>query len=749
MFRPSLHGWPFRNGYTCAISELGASGPLPQLGLGGGMCWAALDRYLRGVAIHREVSPPEPGSALHTELRQRQVAALAGVWPRIRDWQERPEGSWRDRFPLPIPFTGQDLASRTRAEWGTLRRRLDTGEPVLLTLLPGGGGYDRPRAVRQVLATGGTRSGSRVTLTLYDPDFPNDDDIRLAFSLAGELDARLSGGNELRGFFAVPYDREVRPTLRVEAFDDRSVIGLRREVRGTPSAAAGRRYIALLARNPRGGLLHFERRDGHWEGVNVTGAEDFGAHELHSDPVGFHRAGMLHVFARSYTGDLLHFRRLRSWSLTNRTEHKRAGARFRIGGRPVPVPGPRFGISVLGRDADGGLVHYHAAPLRGWTAEQVPGDPVADDPVADRTEDTLHVVGVASDGRVLHWARRDVWTMTDTDAGPGPRVRLAGRPVMHLTPERVSVFGRDQDHALVVLELGADGVWHRRILASGLAADPAVTTGPSGLHTFAPTIHGGLLHGWRRDGEWAVEDVVESRPTLEPGPDGDASVAAWGDDRTLRVFVRRGSRLRAYGWSADADWVADPLTDRAGTRPSVFRDHYGRPHVVVTDGRGILVHVETGEWREPGRSTERTPVATVPTIERAEPDSKPEPHRSQPGDSGDDAMDPPPLLDEPDADAHDAPETAEPHVYDFEIERLHPEPALEDEASPSSSSEPAPSADRGSRREFRWEDRPPPTSPDQIEPMDLSALDSWPPTRSARERKEERERENGADREAS
>lgn len=756
---------------------------MPELGLAGGLCWAALDRYLRGTTIPRDLDAPEPGSALHSELRQRQVAALAGLWPRIRAWQDRPDGSWRDRLPVPLPFQGRDLASGTRAEWRGLRRRLDTGQPVLLTLLPGGGGYDRPRAVRQVLATGWSRSGTRVTLTLYDPDCPGDDDIRLAFDLAGELDARLTGGAEVRGFFAVPYDRALRPTLRAEAFDDRSVIGLRREIRGRPSPAVGRRNIALLARNPQGGLLHFERRDGqHWEGTNVTEAEDFGAHELHSDPVGFQRAGTLHVFARSYTGDLLHFRRFRSWSLTNRTDHKRAGARFRIQGRPVPVPGPRLRISVLGRDGDGGLVHYHAAPFRGWHAEQVPGDPVADDPVAARTEDTLHVVGLASDGRVLHWSRREVWAMTDTDAGPGPRVRLAGRPVLHLTPERVSVFGRGEDGQLAILELGDDGVWQRTMLATDLAADPAITAGPGGLHAFAPTTDGRLVHAWRRDGTWTHEDVIGSRPTLEPGPTGEADITAWGDDRALRVFVRRGSGLRALTWNPDGDWVADTVTDRAADAPTAFRDHRGRPHVAVTDGRGIIVHVETGEWREPGRASERAPVATVPTVERKGAEPRP---RTPAPESEDAAL---PLLDEPDEAARDdgdpaadrRDEVAEapaaeaeappsgPQVLDFELERLHAEPATPTSSPPTAEGaeeaapEPEPvdepedlgaggtaaperEEETAARREFRWEDRPPPTSPDQVEPMDLSALDSWPPTR----REREPTRENGTDREAS
>ena len=207
MFQPSIHGWPFGNTYACTGSELGLGGPPPpQLGLGGGLCWTALDRYLRGTAIDAETAAPDPGDPLHTELVQRQVAALAGVWTRVRDWQSAPAGSWRDMLPVPLPLGGADVASRTRAEWRGIRRRLARGEPVLLTILGENDGYDGVRSVRQVLATGWSRQGSRVAVSIYDPDRPGDDDVRLMFGLTGRRDGRVPGA-DVRGFFAVPYDR--------------------------------------------------------------------------------------------------------------------------------------------------------------------------------------------------------------------------------------------------------------------------------------------------------------------------------------------------------------------------------------------------------------------------------------------------------------------------------------------------------------------------------------------------------------
>lgn len=809
MFRPSLHGWPFGNAFTCDGPELGIGAPPPpELGLAGGLCWAALDRYLRGVSIPRDTPAPEPGDPLHAELIQRQVAAVSGLWPRVRAWQALPDGSWRDRVPVRIPLPGSDLASRTRSEWRTLRRRLGADEPVLLTLLLRSEGYRRSRAASQVLATGWSREGRRVTLSIYDPARPDNDDIELAFNLIGPLDARVSGMPPLRGFFPVPYDRERVPTLRTQSFDDRSVIGLNRKVRGRVSPAAGRNGIALVARNERGALLHFHRSKGrHWEGANVTETADFGAHELHSDPVAFQRAGALHAFARSYTGDLLHFRYGRSWSLANRTEHKRAGPRFRLTGRPIPVPRPWLQLSVLGRDPNGGLVHYEAAPFRGWRAEQVPGDPVADDPVAECQGDAVHVAAVAEDGRLLHWCLEDEWAMTHPDMGPGPSVRLAGPPALVLRDGKVHVFGRDRDDSLAILTLHEDGVWQRTLLGEALTGAPAATTGPAGLHVFAPT-EGGVLHAWQQPGgiEWEWEDLVASRTTLPGSPSGPGDVVCWGSDDRLRVFVRRGAGLRVFTWTPDADWVADPVITHGGEPPVLLRDHAGRPHLITTDGRGTVRHIENGPWKEPDRvdadrksaattGTATTGTATKRAAGKSAPDKsvagKRAPGKDAPAAAGSaggggsakaaETPSPPPLpsnfdlplLDDPadepaDEPADDStPSGSEDQLLDFEAERLMDVPdrrateAEPDAAAASNVSlevepeagEPETPADPAvPTREFRWEDQAPPASPTDIEPMDLSLLDTWPPKR--RRTKREDAQESGAggeptDREAS
>lgn len=605
MFLPSIHGWPFPNDYECSGPELGLGGPPPdELGMGGGMCWSALDRYLRGATIPRDTPAPAPGDPLHAELYQRQVAAVGGIWPRVREWHSQADGSWRDRLPIPIP-PGDDLASWTRTVWRSERRSLRAGEPILLTLLPDASGYERHRAVKQVLATGASKSGRRVRISLYDPDRPGDDRVSLSFNLAGPLDARTSDGTWIRAFFPVPYDRDPAETFRTESFDDRSVLGLNRDVQGRPAMVARRNGIDLVGRSESGALIHFRRvRSRHWESTNVTERPGFGIHELHTDPTAVRVGGTLHVFALNYVGDLLHFRHGRSWRVKDRTDSKRIGARYRMIGRPAAVAGSRGQLNVIGRDDADGLIFYESSAFKGWTAEQVAGNSVAGDPVADRVGDILHVVALDREGRLLHWQRQTSWTMTDPEAADGPSVRLEGTPQLAIHDGAVHVFGRTRDRELAILSLGQAGSWRCQIVARNLAGDPRTTAGPAGTHVFAPGSRSGLVHVWLQDGEWQWEDILDNRPALQAPGSPETELACWGGEAEIRVFERRGSTVRCLTWTPDADWVVDTVSTRANSTPVLFADTDGEPHLFLTDRWGTVIHAEKSSWREPARPVE-------------------------------------------------------------------------------------------------------------------------------------------------
>lgn len=625
-FRPSIHGWPFESieGVEAHVLGLGAL-PTAEPALGGGLCWAALDRYLRGVRIPRGMEAPEPGDPLHSELIRRQVASLSGVWGRVREWQGRPDGSWRDRLPVRVSG-GRDLASLTRAEWPSIRSRLNRGEPVLLALLLPVDGYRRPRGARQVLATRWKLDDARVVVSVYDPERPGDDAVELSFGPAGPLDARLSDGSEVRGFLGIPYDRVAPAQLRAETFGDRSVLGLNRKVRGRLAAVTARRRIDLVGRSAESALLHFSRVRGEsWEGANVTDREELGSYELYSDPVAVRSAG-LHVFARNYVGDLLHFRLGRQWSVANRTDQKRAGARFRLVGDPVPVRGRGGRISVLGLDKDGGLVHYTGRPLLGWSAEQVAGDPLVGDPVAEWSGATLHVAGTARDGRILHWQwDGETWSATDLSAAAGVNApAVAGRVVLRVVDGTVYIAGRTRDQQPVVCHKAAEGGWSASRLRSALETDPILGAGPAGIHLFAAAAGGGVLHAWRHGGEWLEERVLESRSSLPPVPRA-SGLACWGSREELRLWGRANGDLWMLVWRPDSDWVLERLSERSGIAerhrpgddPLVVEDATGLPHLFFTDGRGTVLHVEPTEWQEPGIEAEASVAAAMRSESRS------------------------------------------------------------------------------------------------------------------------------------
>ncbi|MFW5952070.1 MAG: hypothetical protein ACOCVZ_08155, partial [Gemmatimonadota bacterium] len=519
-------------------------------------------------------------------------------------------------------------------------------------------------------------------------------------------------------------------------FADRSVVGLNRKIHGRPSPAARRRQLDLVARDAAGSLLHYCRRSGQsWEGENVTDRERLRRHELHSDPIAAGIGATLHVFALDYVGDLLHFTLRRGWRMSNRTEHKRAGARFRLSAGPVVAPGPRRRLSVLGLDSEGGLVHYAGHPLRGWRAEQVPGEPLAGAPAAAWIGSTLHVAGLTREGRVIHWTREhDRWTAADTDA------RLKGGLLLRVSEGVLHLAGRTPEGALSILTREPDGRWNRRSLPS-IAGDPTATTGPAGLHVFARTEEGGLLHAWTGGG-WEWEDIPATRPALPRLP-LEGTLSAWGTHDEIRVWARAADELFVIDWKADADWSMIPLgcfpgvsdRHRMADAPAVLTDAAGRPHLFGTDGRGTVLHLEPGEWHEPeprpgsaarpaipaSSSTRLPPVPAAPDDKTptprtgqtppVRPDSGPRhPASAEPGRRASDSaaatpsQGTPPWPDEPPGD------------------RAQPWP---DE--PAASTPPWPEEPPGDGAQPRSDDAPEtaPPVPD-IEPMDLSLLDTWP-----------------------
>ncbi|HEX6984973.1 MAG TPA: hypothetical protein VF170_06330, partial [Planctomycetaceae bacterium] len=165
-------------------------------GLCGGMCFTVRDLFEAGVAMPPDREPPANGSARFSSIVRRQVESLDWLRLPIRFW-------WRSAV-------GGDRARSTfEREWPKLRREIDEGRLAMLGLI-------RVATVNpfkltgnhQVIAYGYAEDGRGVTLRLYDPNWPDRDDVTATLHLDAAFrptGLEQSTGEPLLGWFQAPY----------------------------------------------------------------------------------------------------------------------------------------------------------------------------------------------------------------------------------------------------------------------------------------------------------------------------------------------------------------------------------------------------------------------------------------------------------------------------------------------------------------------------------------------------------------
>jgi hypothetical protein len=195
-FSAPIHGFPFPNHFSVQLPvtyalPYGGAIDLNQVcaGLGGGMCFAALDFFYAGQPVPGGTDVAAIDPALLTYLSERQLDSLpVATVLKIVAWTLL-EPAERER-------------RMNRYEIPRLRRSLERGKPAVLALLHSSG-LENPAPVSMVVATG-YREGSdeeRVVL-LYDPAHPGE---------AVELrPGRQSSGEAVAGWFTLPYRRQRR-----------------------------------------------------------------------------------------------------------------------------------------------------------------------------------------------------------------------------------------------------------------------------------------------------------------------------------------------------------------------------------------------------------------------------------------------------------------------------------------------------------------------------------------------------------
>ena len=196
-FRPSVHGWRFRNRFAFSPRLGPVRVPLNlSFGFCGGMAYAALDRFHAGMPTPARTDIPEQGDALYAELYRRQRESLAdAVWWKVHRWQRMPD---------------EEIGARTAEEWERVRRGLDVGVPQVVCLIRVRGWTGNISLNHQVVAYAydAEDDSGRVQLRIYDPNHAGRDDVWIAFSPGGpsnRIHGVQSTGEPMRGFFLMSY----------------------------------------------------------------------------------------------------------------------------------------------------------------------------------------------------------------------------------------------------------------------------------------------------------------------------------------------------------------------------------------------------------------------------------------------------------------------------------------------------------------------------------------------------------------
>jgi hypothetical protein len=212
-FLPSANGLQFANRFPSGPTAM--FGPIDprwfgigdaSAGLCGGMSWYVRERFEGGMPIPVDTDPPVNGSPLFQALVRRQVQSL--------DWLRLPLrfydlSAFRPRFATWLSGLRPPLGELVRdREWPRVRAEIDAGRLATLGLVRAASA--NPLALtanHQVLAYGYRVEPSSVAVRVYDPNWPDRDDVeeRMILDQGAAPRFESSTGEPLLGFFLAPY----------------------------------------------------------------------------------------------------------------------------------------------------------------------------------------------------------------------------------------------------------------------------------------------------------------------------------------------------------------------------------------------------------------------------------------------------------------------------------------------------------------------------------------------------------------
>lgn len=643
-FRPSVNGFRFADsfGETGAAFGLGAE-LLPTFGLGAGMAWVALDRFLAGRPVPSATEAPAASDPLFAEITMRQVHALtAAPWSRLVEWQCLPERGLPGR---------PGLTPWSRMHWRRARQSLDAGMPMLLFLVLANGRHANPSSNKPVLAVGydidhGER---RVTVLVYDPHRPGHDSMRLVFRTGpmDPLDARFGGDTVVRGFFTVPYDRSAPHSLTFGMIED-AAAGSVEAVLHVMSNDEADGPVTMLARSLDGGLVQIRRRrSGRWAAEHVQNKTQMPIVAA-AGAVAPVKPGRL--LARTANGDLLHLRRLPllGWRARNITRPRRGADNVRIDGDPA-VLRTSGGITVVAC-AGGRLVRYRTNIVGRWKADVLATERLARTTFvgtpALAEQDSIHVLCRTETGALMH-LREDHdagWTATNVTirAGGLTRVELTDDPI--LVNDRaggmLSAVTRSKNGAVLLFRWMDEGGWSSIDLTASARPPSHVLPAASRLsavvddegtvHVAARDAEDGLIHLWCTHSGAAGGGRVAVAPSAlaHGGNISGSPVIAVGPEGGVHVFARRERELLLFRWTPVCGWTLENLTRERRSLgrfepacdPVLSSDEYTM-HIGFADEAGRIHHACASIWkparwrlRRTERVSDRTAASNTPAI---------------------------------------------------------------------------------------------------------------------------------------
>jgi hypothetical protein len=192
---PTIHLGPIDTRWFGGVGDAAA-------GLCGGMCFTVRDLFEAGVAVPPEIEPPPNGSLRFDSIVRRQVQSL--------DWLRVPVRFWM-KSALGASFGGDRARATYEDEWPKIRREIDEGRLATLGLIRlAGVNPFKLTGNHQVIGYGYAEDGRGVTLRLYDPNWPDRDDITATLHLDPALrptSLEQSTGELLLGYFLAAFTR--------------------------------------------------------------------------------------------------------------------------------------------------------------------------------------------------------------------------------------------------------------------------------------------------------------------------------------------------------------------------------------------------------------------------------------------------------------------------------------------------------------------------------------------------------------